>query len=206
VGFIPVGQFLGSELAVKPFSWILVPLGMLFGYFIVEAEPAVHVLIKDVEEISSGAIPQKVMKRGLSIGMAIALGLAMLRLIAGIPILYILIPGYLIALILTFATPAIFTGIAFDSGGVCSGPLTSTFLLPLAMGTCEGLKGDLMKDAFGMVAMVAMTPLIVIQIVGLAYGTKMRKSGEKVQEELGALNLDDTGVIVEYPCAYGGAS
>jgi hypothetical protein len=205
VGFIPVGQFLGSELAVKSFNWILVPLGMLFGYFIVEAEPAVHVLIKDVEEISSGAIPQKVMKRGLAIGMASALGLAMLRLLAGIPILYILIPGYLAALILTFVTPAIFTGIAFDSGGVCSGPLTSTFLLPLAMGACEGLKGDLVKDAFGMVAMVAMTPLIVIQIVGLVYGTKLRKSGEKVQEELGALNLDDAGVIVEYPYAYGDA-
>jgi hypothetical protein len=205
VGFIPVGQFLGAELAVKSFNWILVPLGMLFGYFIVEAEPAVHVLIKDVEEISSGTIPPKIMKRGLSIGMSAALGISMFRLLAEIPILYILIPGYAVALSLTFITPAVFTGIAFDSGGVCSGPLTSTFLLPLAMGTCEGLGGNLMTDAFGIVAMVAMTPLIVIQIVGLVYGSKQKELGEKTQEELESLDMDDAGIIIEYP-VYGGAS
>jgi hypothetical protein len=198
VGFIPVGQFLGAELAIAPFRWILVPLGMLFGYFIVKAEPAVHVLVKDVEEISSGAIPQKVMKRGLSIGMASALALSMLRLLLGIPLLWILVPGYIIALVLTFFVPVIFTGIAFDSGGVCSGPLTSTFLLPLAMGTCEGVGGNLMIDAFGIVAMVAMTPLIVIQIMGLIYRKKLKTSDELSRDELEAMALDDSGVIVEY--------
>jgi hypothetical protein len=198
VGFIPVGQFLGEELAVAPFRWILVPLGMLFGYFIVEAEPAVHVLIKEVEEISSGAIPRKVLKRGFSIGMASALGLSMLRLLLDIHLLWFLVPGYIIALGLTFFVPAIFTGIAFDSGGVCSGPLTSTFLLPLAMGVCEGLGGDLMIDAFGIVSMVAMTPLIVIQVIGLVYRRKLKTSDELSKDELEAMALDDSAVIIEY--------
>jgi hypothetical protein len=174
VGFIPVGQLLGSMLASSPFKWILVPLGLLIGYYIVAAEPAVHVLNKQVEEITSGAIPQKVMNRGLAIGMAIALAVTMTRILTGLPILWILIPGYAFAIILTFFVPPIFTGIAFDSGGVCSGPMTSTFLLPLAMGACEGTGGDLMTDAFGIVAMVAMTPLIIIQLMGLLYVFKTR--------------------------------
>ena len=208
VGFIPVGHLLGSELASSSFKWILVPLGMLIGYFIVNAEPAVHVLNKQVEDISSGAIPQRAMKRGLSIGMASALGLTMLRILLGIPIMYILVPGYAFALILTFFVPKIFTGIAFDSGGVCSGPMTSTFLLPLAMGTCEGVGGNLMTDAFGIVAMVAMTPLIVIQFMGLMYGYKMKATAKKATEkkatekkaegQLEAIKADDPGEIIEY--------
>ncbi|MDR1058461.1 MAG: DUF1538 domain-containing protein [Treponema sp.] len=182
VGFIPVGQLLGSELASSPFKWVLVPLGVLIGYFIVAAEPAVHVLNKQVEEISAGAIPQRVMKRGLSIGMSIALGITMVRILLGIPLMWILIPGYTFAILLTFFVPKIFTGIAFDSGGVCSGPMTSTFLLPLAMGTCEGAGRDLMTDAFGIVAMVAMTPLIIIQFMGLIYSRKLKKIAIKAAQ------------------------
>jgi hypothetical protein len=200
VGFIPVGQFLGFELASSGFKWILVPLGMLIGYFIVAAEPAVHVLNKQVEEISSGAISQKVMNRSLAVGMAAALGLTMFRILLSLPIMWILAPGYIIALVLTFFVPRIFTGIAFDSGGVCSGPMTSTFLLPLAMGTCEGTGSvNLMTDAFGMVAMVAMTPLIVIQIVGLIYSRKINISDEEAREELEAMAQEDSGIIIEYP-------
>jgi hypothetical protein len=179
VGFIPVGQLLGSLLSASPFKWVLVPLGLLIGYYIVAAEPAVHVLNKQVEEITSGAIPQKMMNRGLSIGMAIALAVTMVRILTGLSLMWILIPGYAFALILTFFVPPIFTGIAFDSGGVCSGPMTSTFLLPLAMGTCEGINGDLMKDAFGIVAMIAMTPLIIIQIMGLLYVFKTKTSAAR---------------------------
>jgi hypothetical protein len=196
VGFIPVGQLMGSQLGAAPFKWILVPLSMVIGYFIVAAEPAVHVLNKQVEDISGGVINHKVMNRGLSIGMAIALAITMTRILAGIPIMWILIPGYAFALILTFFVPKIFTGIAFDSGGVCSGPMTSTFLLPLAMGTAEGAGRDLMTDAFGIVAMVAMTPLIIIQLMGLVYGAKMKEvrppEGEipaGSPEELGAVTL-----------------
>jgi hypothetical protein len=199
VGFIPVGQFLGLKLAESSFRWILIPLGMLFGYFIVEAEPAVHVLNKQVEEISSGAISQHVMQRSLAVGMASALGLSMFRILFNIPILWILIPGYIIALTLTFFVPPIFTGIAFDSGGVCSGPMTSTFLLPLAMGTAQGSGMSLMENAFGIVAFVAMAPLVVIQIVGLVYRSKLNISDMAASEELEALaSAQDAGVIIEY--------
>jgi hypothetical protein len=199
VGFIPVGQLMGAGLASAPFKWILVPLGMLIGYFSVAAEPAVHGLNKPVEDISSGTIPQKAMNRGLSIGMAAALGLTMVRILLGIPILYILVPGYAFALILTFFVPKIFTGIAFDSGGVCSGPMTSSFLLPLAMGTCEGAGGNLMTDAFGIVAMVAMAPLIVIQFMGLIYGRRMKASAKQAEEQqIEAINAEDAGEIVEF--------
>jgi hypothetical protein len=196
VGFIPVGYFLGEQLASSSYRWILVPLSIPIGYYIVAAEPAVHVLNKQVEEISQGAIPQKVMKRGLSIGMAAALAIAMIRILGGIPILWILVPGYALALALTFFVPRIFTGIAFDSGGVCSGPMTATFLLPLAMGTCQGVGGDMMKDAFGMVAMVAMTPLIVIQIMGLLYGRTIKAAAKSAR----ARPPDDAaaGEIIEY--------
>jgi hypothetical protein len=174
VGFIPVGQLLGNDLASSELKWVLIPLSMLIGYYIVTAEPAVHVLKKQVEDVSGGAIPAKILSRGLAVGMAAALGITMVRILLHIPIMYILVPGYAFALVLTFFVPRIFTGIAFDSGGVCSGPLTSTFLLPLAMGVCEGSGGDLMREAFGIVAMVAMTPLIVIQGMGLMYGAKLK--------------------------------
>jgi hypothetical protein len=200
VGFIPVGYFLGVELGASSLKWILVPLGMVIGYFIVAAEPAVHVLNKQVEEISRGTIPQKAMNRGLSIGMAAALAITMVRILVGIPIMWILIPGYIIALGLTFFVPKIFTGIAFDSGGVCSGPLTSTFLLPLAMGTCQGMEGDIMINAFGIVAMVAMTPLIVIQIMGFIYGRKMRAVAAETAERVEQVIIDSAsaGNIIEY--------
>ena len=198
VGFIPVGHLLGLQLASSPFKWVLVPLGTLVGYFIVEAEPAVHVLNKQVEEISSGTITQKIMKRGLSIGMAAALTITMVRILLSIPIMYILIPGYIIAIVLTFFVPRIFTGIAFDSGGVCSGPMSTTFLLPLAMGTSEGAGRHMMIDAFGIVAMVAMTPLIVIQTMGLIYQIKHKSSDKISGDELLAMIHKDSKVIVVY--------
>jgi len=191
VGFIPVGELLGTQLASKPYNWILIPLGVLIGYFIVAAEPAVHVLNKQVEEISSGAITAKMMSRGLAIGMAAALAITMTRILLHIPIMYILIPGYLFALVLTFFVPKIFTGIAFDSGGVCSGPLCTTFLLPFAMGACEGVGGDLMVDAFGIVAMVAMTPLIVIQMMGLIYKLRTREAANMTKQQTAAISAAD---------------
>ena len=176
VGFIPVGQLLGYQIASSPFKWVLIPFGTLVGYYIVAAEPSVHVLNKQVEEISSGAITAKLMKRGLAIGMAFALAINMTRILAGIPIMWILVPGYAFALLLTFFVPRIFTGIAFDSGTVCSGPMSATFLLPLAMGACEGTGRDVMTNAFGTVAIVAMTPLVVIQILGLFYQIKTKQA------------------------------
>lgn len=172
VGFMPAGNILGQQIAALSYNWVLVPIGMLIGYFIVDAEPAVHVLNKQVEEITSGAIPGKAMSTSLSIGVALSIGLAMVRVLTGISILYFLIPGYLAAVVMTFFVPQIFTSIAFDSGGVASGPMTATFLLPFAMGACDALGGNVITDAFGIVSMVAMTPLLTIQILGLVYRYK----------------------------------
>jgi len=194
VGFIPVGELLGSQLASASYKWILVPLGIVIGYFIVAAEPAVHVLNKQVEEISSGAITAKMMNRGLSVGMAGALAITMTRILLHIPIMYILIPGYCIALILTFFVPKMFTGIAFDSGGVCSGPMCTTFLLPFAMGACKGVQGNLMVEAFGVVAMVAMTPLIVIQMMGLIYKLRTREAADLAKQQTAVITAVDTGI------------
>ena len=175
VGFMPAGNYLGHTIAKLPYAWIIVPLGMLIGYFIVKAEPAVYVLTKQVEEITSGAISAKAMGMALSLGVAASVGLAMIRVLTGISILYFIVPGYFIALILTFFVPKLFTAIAFDSGGVASGPMTATFLLPFAMGACEALGGNIITDAFGIVSMVAMTPLITIQIMGLVFRIKESK-------------------------------
>ena len=129
-----------------------------------------------MEELTSGAIPGKAMSTSLSIGVAVSIGLAMLRVLTGISIFVLLVPGYLCAIALSFIVPKIFTAIAFDSGGVASGPMTATFLLPFAMGACEMLGGNVVTDAFGVVAMVAMTPLITIQLLGLVYKRKLRKT------------------------------
>ena len=174
VGFLPMGQYLGAYLATEQ-AWLMVPLGALIGFLVVRAEPAVHVLNSQVEEVSSGAISKKAMMTALSIGVAASVSISMLRVLTGISIWYFIAPGYLLALLLTFFCPPIFTAIAFDSGGVASGPLTAAFMLPLAMGACGAVGGNILEDAFGVVAMVAMTPLIAIQILGVVYRVKTRK-------------------------------
>ena len=191
VGFLPAGTYLGRQLASLPYHWIIVPIGMLMGWFIVQAEPAVHVLNHQVEEITSGAIPGKAMSTSLSIGVAVSIGLALTRVLTGISIFYFLIPGYLTAIVLSFFVPKMFTAIAFDSGGVASGPMTATFLLPFAMGVCEALGGNIITDAFGVVAMVAMTPLITIQLLGVAYQRKLKKSAVTTERVLPEVEDDD---------------
>lgn len=187
VGFMPVGYYMGNLIAGLSFNWILVPIGMLIGYFIVKAEPAVLVLNKQVENITGGAISQNVMMTGLSIGMAASVGLAIVRVLTGLSIYWLILPGYVLALGLSFRTSKIFTAIAFDSGGVASGPMTATFLLPFAMGACDAVGGNILTDAFGIVAMVAMTPLITIQLLGVVYRFKAKKEPapeENVAEEI----------------------
>ena len=168
VGFMPAGQLIGATIASGPSKWLLIPIGMLIGYYIVKAEPAVAVLTKQVEEVSNGSISHKAMGLALSAGVCVSVGLSMVRVLTGLNIFWLLIPGYAISLGLTFLVPNIFTGIAFDSGGVASGPMTATFLLPFAQGACHALGGSMMTDAFGIVAMVAMTPLVTIQVMGLS--------------------------------------
>ena len=167
IGFMPIGYKLGQELA-KLDSVYIVIAGVVLGAVVVLAEPAVHVLNKQVEEITEGTVSKKAMLIALSLGVGISIGLSMLRIIFKFSILYYLIPGYIISLVLSFFVPKMYTAIAFDSGGVASGPLTSSFILPLAIGVCSELNGEqsVLSLGFGIVAMVAMTPLITIQILG----------------------------------------
>lgn len=168
VGFMPAGNYLGQILVSGRHPQAIIPIAMVIGFFIVRAEPAVYVLNKQVEEITDGAISAKAMGIGLSVGVAISLGLSMIRVLSGISILWFLVPGYGAALGISFFVPRLYTAIAFDSGGVASGPMTAAFLLPLAQGACMAAGGNIVTDAFGVVAMVAMTPLITIQVMGLA--------------------------------------
>ena len=172
VGFSALGLALGAELARGWTRYLLIPLSMLLGWFLISAEPAVAVLEKQIEEVSAGAIPGKAIKRSLSVAIALAMGLSMLRVVTGLSLLWFLLPGYGLALLLSFFVPELYTAIAFDSGGVASGPMTATFMLQFMIGASTTLGGNPLADAFGLVALVAMMPLISIQLLGFAYGRK----------------------------------
>ena len=175
----------------------MIPIGMLVGLFIVFAEPAVHVLSKQVENVTDGVISTKTMLFTLAISMAIAVGLAMLRVVTKINILWIIVPGYAIALLLMFFAPSIFTGIAFDSGGVASGPMTATFLLPFAAGASMAISGGVGgNETFGVVAIVAMTPLLAIQIIGLIFKFKQSQT-RRLASDYFADMLAEEGEIID---------
>ena len=198
IGFMPAGNYLGQVLAGQSFRWLLVPIGMLIGYFIVKAEPAVYVLNKQVEEVTDGAISASTMGAALSAGVSLSVGLAMLRVLTGISILWFLIPGYAFAIGISFVVPKLYTAIAFDAGGVASGPMTATFLLPLAQGACVAVGGNIVTDAFGVVAMVAMTPLITVQLMGLMAQLKQRRARQAQPVPAAALafaDLPDDAII-----------
>ena len=188
VGFSSLGYILGERLAAPGLRYWLIPLAMLMGWFIINAEPAVHVLNKQVEELSAGAISAKAMGVSLSIAVSSAMGLGMVRVLTGISILWFVVPGYVLALAMAFFVPQTFTAIAFDSGGVASGPLTATFMLPFAMGACTAMGGNIMTDAFGIVALVAMMPLITVQAMGVVYVIKSRRQAKTVAQSVYAEN------------------
>ena len=192
VGFAPVGSLLGNEIASEAWKWLLIPIGMLIGYYIVKAEPAIQVLNRQVESVTNGSVSARSMNRCMSLGVSASVGLSMMRVLTGLPIHWIVIPGYIIALILSRFVPKMFVGIAFDSGGVASGPMTTTFLLPLSIGACDAIGGNLMTDAFGVVALVALTPLIAIQLMGIVYQYRLRAEGQMpVQEAVFTDAMDD---------------
>ncbi len=203
VGFMPAGNYLGQILGSSSKPWFLIPIAMVMGFFIVKAEPAVYVLNKQVEEITDGAISAKSMGTCLSAGVAISLGIAMLRVLTGISVMWFLIPGYTFALAISFFVPKIYTAIAFDSGGVASGPMTAAFLLPLAQGACSAVGGNIVTDAFGIVAMVAMTPLITIQLLGIlsqrhaAVGAGNRRPAARVVEPALTAAPESADLIIE---------
>ena len=173
-GFMPAGAYLGQMLGGLSYRWIIIPVGMLIGYLVVKAEPAVYVLMRQVEDLTDGAITGRSLQLSMCVGVGVAVGLSMLRVMLGINVLWIIVPGYVLALGMSFICPRLFTAIAFDSGGVASGPMTAAFLLPMTMGFCTALGGNLARDAFGVVALVAMTPLITIQGLGILYRIKTR--------------------------------
>ena len=174
VGFMPAGSFIGQAIATSSSSWLIIPVGMIVGYYMVKAEPAVVVLVKQISDITDGAISEKLMMFSQEVGLAIAIGISMLRIITGISILWILIPCYLLAFVLSYFTPEIFTSIAFDSGGVASGTMTAVFLIPFSIGICNSFGGDVLNDAFGIVAIAAAIPVVCIQLVGLLYKHKIK--------------------------------
>ena len=183
VGFMPVGSYLGSSFGnMGNFAWIVIPVGLIIGFCMTYAEPAVGVLNKQVEEATSGAIPPKVIPMAMALGVAVASGIAMLRALTGISILPFLVIGYVVAVALSFYCPGLFTSIAFDAGGVASGVMAATFMLPLAIGICEarGAADSVMIDAFGTIALIAMAPPISIQIAGVMYKLKLKHSEASV--------------------------
>lgn len=195
VGFAPLGSMLGGEIAAEAWKWLLVPIGMLIGYYIVKAEPAIQVLNRQVESVTNGSVSAKSMNLSMSLGVSASVGLSMMRVLTGVPIQWIVIPGYVIALLLSRFVPRMFVGIAFDSGGVASGPMTTTFLLPLSIGASEAVGGNLMTDAFGVVALVALTPLIAIQLMGIWYQYKLKLAERMDVQEAASDAMDD---IIEF--------
>ena len=194
IGFMPIGYKMGSQLAQKSHV-ILVGLGFLIGMVVVLAEPAVHVLNRQVEQITDGTVSRGSMMIALSVGVGASIALSMVRIIFDFSILYYLIPGYFISLALSFFVPNIYTAIAFDSGGVASGPLTSGFILPFTIGACFIVGGEesIMENAFGIVAMVAMTPLITIQMLGFRAIFKKRLQEKRAMRRI--LGANDEQII-----------
>jgi hypothetical protein len=192
---MPIGYKMGKDLATSN-SKLLIVIGFVLGMVVVLAEPAVHVLKKQVEEVTSGGVSKRSMLTALSIGIGVSVCLAMMRIIYDFSILYYLIPGYFISLALSLFVPKMYTAIAFDSGGVASGPLTSTFILPFAIGASMAVMPDgsqVLTNAFGIIALVAMTPLITIQCLGFSSIVK-KKAREKIAMRR-LLTKDDRQII-----------
>ena len=197
IGFMPIGFKLGTELAAAGRTDVPVIFGFVTGMATVAAEPAVHVLNSKVEEVTNGMISKRSMMIALSAGVGISIALSVVRIIFDFSVLYYLIPGYIVSLGLSLVVPGIYTSIAFDSGGVASGPLTSSFILPFAIGVCSVLQGveKVPVDAFGVVAMVAMTPLIAIQLLG--FKATVAESVRRKRAIAKILNAED-GQIIEF--------
>ena len=194
VGFMPIGYKLGYTLAQGSKAF-LVLFGLVVGVLVVLAEPAIHVLNSQVEDVTGGLVSKKAMMTGLCMGVGASICLSMIRIIFDFSLVYYIIPGYFLSLALSLFVPPVYTAIAFDSGGVASGPMTSGFILPLAIGACVGLQGAdaVLRDAFGVVALVAMTPLITIQLLGFRGIVAERVSERKAMKRI--LDADDQQII-----------
>lgn len=180
VGFMPAGEIMGEVLGALSYNWILVPVGFVLGFVATFAEPAVRVMNYEVEKTSSGYISRHIMLYSLSLGVALSIALSMWRILAGFPLWYLIIPGYALALLLMFFSNRTFVGIAFDSGGVATGPMTVTFILTMALGVASALDGrDPLVDGFGMIALVALAPILTVLTLGLLYYRKERECAKQ---------------------------
>ncbi len=184
IGFFPVGRAIGEALGGKPFNWILIPLGLVAGFVVTLAEPAVRVLNIEVEKVSGGYISRHLMLYTLSGGVAISVGAAMARILIGIPLWCFVVPGYLIAfLMIRYSSPA-FTAIAFDSGGIVTGPVTVAFVLPMTLGVTAVVDGrSPLVEGFGMIALVALAPILAVLALGIMYRRKERLYEEDAKKE-----------------------
>ena len=194
VGFMPIGYKLGKSISAMN-KWLLIPMGLVMGVLVVLAEPAIHVLNSQVEDVTSGYVRKKSMLAGLCIGVGAAITLSVIRIIFDFSLVYYIIPGYFISLALSLFVPPVYTAIAFDSGGVASGPMTSGFILPFAIGACVGCQGSgaVLRDAFGVVALVAMAPLITIQLLGFKAIISNRIKERRAMQQI--LDADDQQII-----------
>jgi hypothetical protein len=184
VGFLPAGEAMGIALGNLPHKWVLIIIGFILGFVAAFAEPAVRVLTYEVEKASGGSIPRQIMLYTLSIGVAFSIALAMARLIYGISLWYLIIPGYLIALILMFFSNQTFISIAFDSGGVATGPMSVTFVLTMALGVASAIEGrDPLLDGFGLISLVALSPILAVLLLGIAYNRKEKENEQGLEDE-----------------------
>lgn len=175
VGYLPIAYLIGINMYNKA-KFLLIPIGLVIGFVIVKAEPAIAVLTEQIEKLTEGSIKRNVMNNTIALGVSVAVALSIFRVLTGASITWVLVIGYLIALILMRFTPEIFTMVAFDSGGAVTGPMTTTFLLPLVVGICYACGGNVLTDAFGLVAFVALSPLLTIQTLGIIYKVKSNSS------------------------------
>ena len=184
VGFLPVGEAIGTALGSKHYNWIVIPIGFALGFVATFAEPAVRILIFEVEKVSSGYIPQKLMLYTLSLGVGLAVAASMVRILLGIPLWYFIAPGYITALFLTRFSSRTFVSIAFDSGGVATGPMTVTFVMAMAIGIASSIEGrNPLLVGFGMIALVALAPILSVLLLGLLYGRKEKEIERKLDTQ-----------------------
>lgn len=183
VGFLPVGDVIGKTMGGLKYNWVLIPIGFVLGFVATFAEPAVRVLNYEVEKASGGYISQQVLLYTLSLGVAVSIALSVSRVLYGFPLLYLVIPGYIIAFIMARYSSPSFVSIAFDSGGVATGPMSVTFILTMVLGVASVIEGrNPLTEGFGMIAVVALSPILSVLSLGLLYSRKEKQSERGLTE------------------------
>ncbi len=171
--YVPIAKEMGIKFSQSPYRWLIVPIGFILGFVMTKVEPSVKVLVSNIEHATGGALKRKLLADTMAIGVGISLALAMLKILLNISLWYIVVPGYTIIIVLSFFIDEKFTAISLDAGGVTTGVMTTTFLLPLALGLAEGLPWtNTVIDGFGLIAIVAMTPIIMVLLLGKIYNIK----------------------------------